>query len=149
MQIKFTERPMTDEEYKREKIVFEEHEKESGSHTDKEERFGYVATDEENNGILIGASSGLAYKQGDKYSAYFYLSDLFVEKEHRRQGYGKKLLELLEEKIKSLGIEFIWTWTASFEGESFYIKQGYSAFTRFENFYPSGHARIGLIKKLL
>ncbi len=148
MSIKFEERPMTDAEYKRQQIAFEEHGQEFGSNTDKEERFGFVATDDTKNENFVGVSSGLAYSQGGKYSAYFYLSDLLVEKEYRKQGIGGKLLGLLEAKIKSLGIEFIWTWTAEFEAENFYLKQGYEVFVRFKNFYPSGHDRIGLIKKL-
>ena len=59
-----------------------------------------------------------------------------------------KLLELIEIKVKSLGVEYIWTWTAAYEGLAFYLKQGYKSFTEFDNFYPSGHARVGVIKKL-
>lgn len=76
------------------------------------------------------------------------MSDLLVEKENRKQGLGKKLLELLEEKIKRIEIQYIWTWTAEYEAETFYRKLGFEEFTRFENFYSSGHARVGLIKKL-
>ena len=147
MAIKFEFRDMTDAEYKREQIAFKEHGREFGSNTDKEERHGFVASDEI-NGKFVGCSSGLAYKQEGHYSSYFYLSDLLVEKEYRKHGYGKKLLELLEEKIKILGIEYIWTWTAEFEAEKFYLKQGYKVFVRFDNFYPSGHSRVGLIKTL-
>jgi GNAT superfamily N-acetyltransferase len=71
-----------------------------------------------------------------------------VEKEYRKQGYGKKLLQLLEDKIKTLGVKYIWTWTAEYEAEQFYLKQGYKIFTRFENYYQSGHSRVGLIKTL-
>lgn len=113
---------------------------------DKQERFGLVATD---NGKFVGASSGLAQKNNDHYGIYFYLSDLLVEKEYRKRGYGKKLLELLEDKIKSLGIKHIWTWTAEYEAETFYLKNGYEVFVKFDNFYPSGHARVGLIKKIV
>ena len=57
-------------------------------------------------------------------------------------------MKFVEEKIKEQGIEFIWTWTAEYEGETFYQKQGYEEFVRFEDFYVSGHARVGLIKEL-
>ena len=90
----------------------------------------------------------MAQKDNNEYGKYFYLSDLLVEKEYRKRGFGKKLLELLEKKIQSLGIENIWTWTAEYEAETFYIKQGYKPFVRFEGLYSSGHARVGLIKKL-
>ena len=136
---------MTDAEYKQEQAAFDEHGLEFGNPPEKQERFGFVATD---NGRFVGASSGLAQKNNDKYGAYFYLSDLIVEKEYRSRGYGKNLLSLLEAKIKTFGVQYIWTWTAEYEAETFYLKQGYVEFVRFESFYPSGHARIGLTKKL-
>lgn len=136
---------MTDEEFRREQSAFDEYGLEFGNPPEKQERFGFVATDE---GKFIGASSGLAHINHDAYGKYFYLSDLFIEKNYRKLGYGKKLLNLLENKIKPLGIECVWTWTAGYEAETFYIKQGYKIFTRFENYYFSGHARVGLIKKL-
>ena len=144
MAITFEFRDMTDAEYKREQVAFDEHGLEFGNPPEKQERFGFVATD---NGKFVGASSGLVQKNNSDYGEYFYLSDLLVEKEYRKHGYGKKLLELLEDKIKTLGIKNIWTWTAEYEAETFYIKHGYKVFTRFEKFFPSGHARVGLIKK--
>ena len=145
MTVKFEEREMKDAEFKREQVAFNEHGLEFGNPPDKQERLGYVATDD---GKFVGCSSGLAQKNNNKYGKYFYISDLLVEKEYRKQGYGKKLLELIEIKVKSLGVEYIWTWTAAYEGLAFYLKQGYKSFTEFDNFYPSGHARVGVIKKL-
>jgi GNAT superfamily N-acetyltransferase len=145
MGVVIDERAMSDEEYKRVLVAFEEHGKLFGNPPEVQERFGFVATE---NGKFVGASSGLAQKVGEQYGTYFYLSDLLVEKAWRKQGYGKKLVQLLEDKITSLGICYCWTWTAGYEAETFYLNQGYTVFTRFENFYPSGHARVGLIKKL-
>jgi ribosomal protein S18 acetylase RimI-like enzyme len=145
MGIIFEFREMTDEEFKREQVAFDEHGLEFGNPPDKQERFGFVATD---NGAFVGCSSGLAQKNNEKYDKYFYLSDLLVEKKYRKSGHGQKLLELLEEKVKLLGIEYVWTWTAGYEAPTFYLKQGYKVFTTFENYYPSGHARVGFIKKL-
>ncbi|KKP33226.1 MAG: hypothetical protein A2312_00840 [Candidatus Staskawiczbacteria bacterium RIFOXYB2_FULL_32_9] len=144
MSIIYEFRDMTDVEFKREKEAFNEYDLEFGNFPEEQERFGFVATD---NKEFIGASSGLAQKRNNQFQKYFYLSDLLVEKKYRKYGYGKELLILLENKVKELGVEYIWTWTA-YEAESFYIKQGYEVFTRFENFYSSGHARIGFIKKL-
>ncbi|MBP9691367.1 GNAT family N-acetyltransferase [Candidatus Woesebacteria bacterium] len=138
-------RDMTDVEYKIEQEAFDVHGLEFGNPPEKQERFGFVASED---GKFIGASSGLAQKNNEEYGDYFYLSDLLVEKTHRKRGYGKKLLVLLEEKVNNLGITYVWTWTASYEAETFYIKQGYEVFTRFEKFYPSGHSRVGLIKKI-
>ncbi len=136
---------MTDIEFKREQEAFSEHGLEFGNPPEEQERIGYVATEGDK---FAGCSSGLAQKNKNGYGKYFYLSDLLVEKEYRKLGYGKKLLDLLEDNIKSHGIEYIWTWTASYEASTFYIKQGYEIFVEFDNFYPSGHAKVGLIKKL-
>lgn len=144
MDINFEFRDMTDAEYHRELAAFAEHGLEFGNPPEQQERFGFVATE---NGKFVGASSGLVQVDRGKYGKYFYLSDLLVEKEYRKRGYGTKLLALLAEKIQPLGIEYIWTWTAGYEAEPFYLKQGFEVFTRFENFYYSGHARVGLIKK--
>ncbi len=145
MAIAFEFRNMTDAEYKREQDAFNEHGLEFDNPPEQQERFGFVASDD---GKFIGASSGLTQKSNGKYQNYFYLTDLLVEREYRKHGYGKKLLLLLEDKIKLLGVKYIWTWTAAYEAETFYIKQGYKVFVRFEDFYLSGHARVGLIKNL-
>jgi GNAT superfamily N-acetyltransferase len=145
MTIKFEDRKMTDAEFKREQTAFNEHGLEFGNPPEKKERFGFVATD---GGKFVGVSSGLVLKNNGQFGKYFYLSDLLVEKDYRKKGYGKKLLELLEDKIKLLGIGYIWTWTAEYEASTFYVKQGYEVFTTQENYYPSGHARVGLMKKL-
>ena len=134
---------MSEAEFTREQKAFDEHSLESGNPVETHERFGFVATD---NGVFIGCSSGLAQKWASGYSLYFYLSDLLVEKQYRRKGIGKTLLANLEDKVKSLGIKYVWTWTAEYEGEKFYLKQGYKIFTRQKNFYQSGHSRVGLIK---
>lgn len=136
---------MTDAEYRRELEAFDEHAVEFGNPPEEQERLGFVATE---NGKFVGASSGLVQKDQGRYGKYFYLSDLLVEKAYRKRGYGKKLLALLEEKIKQMDIEYIWTWTAEYEAETFYTQQGYAVFTRFENFFFSGHAKVGLIKKV-
>lgn len=145
MSVKFEFRDMSDAEYTQEQSAFDEHGLEFGNPKELQKRFGFVATDNEK---FVGASSGLAYKYNNRYGNYFYLSDLLVKKEYRKHGYGKKLLKLLEEKIKILGITYIWTWTATYEAEKFYFNQGYEVFVRFEDFYPSGYARLGIVKKL-
>jgi len=145
MTIKYEFREMTDAEFKREQTAFDEHGTEFGNPPEVSERVGFVATD---NDKFVGSSSGLAQRINNQYCKYFFLTDLLVEKEYRKQGLGVKLLSLLEDKIKSLGIEYIWTWTAGFEAPGFYLKQGYEVFATFEKWYLSGHSRVGLMKKL-
>ena len=145
MSIRFEFRDMTDEEYKQEQSAFDDHGLEFNNPPDRQKRFGFVATED---GKFVGASSGLVQKNSGQFGRYFYLSDLLVEKEYRKKGYGKKLLKLLENKMQLSGVEYFWTWTAEYEAASFYLKKGYKIFTRFEKFYLSGHARVGLIKKV-
>ena len=102
------------------------------------DRFGFVA--------LAG---GTAYKNGEKYSGWFYLTDLYVEEGFRAQGLGKKLVNSLELEISKIGVSKIWTWTAGYEASEFYQKQGYSVFTQLKNWYSDGSSRIGLKKELL
>src|SRR5690349_2253770 len=141
MAITYIFRDLTQKEYQIVQAAFDRHESEFGNLPETSERYGFVAVDDDR---FIGCSSGLAHKNGDQYQRYFFLTDLLIEKEYRHQGYGKKLLNLLEDKIVSLGgIEYIWTWTAGYEAPDFYQKQGYKVFVTFENWYPSGHSRVG------
>jgi len=68
-------------------------------------RYQFVA---EENGKIIGFASGITNHK------WFYLSDMWVHEDYRRQGLGAKLLKLLEDKVKSAGMEHIWTWTTGF-----------------------------------
>jgi len=143
--IDFKEREMTDQELKRMYSGFDAHTLEKGVEIQTADRFGYVAVDQES---FIGCSSGLAYKNTQDYSGWFYLTDLFVAKAYRRQGIGKMLLHQLEVKLISLGIRQIWVWTAGYEAPLFYQKQGYFIFAEMENWYSDGSSRVGLRKTL-
>ena len=140
-----TERDMTDEELARMKAGFDEHAIEHGNPVETSERFGFVAMDGDR---FIGCSSGLAYKKIIGYSNWFYITDLFVEKPFRGRGFGAKLLRKLEGRVISLGIGNIWTWSAEYEAPGFYPKQGYEIFCEMDDWYSSGHSRVGLRKEL-
>jgi len=104
----------------------------------KAERFNVIA---EENDIVIGFASGLTNHK------WFYLSDMWVHEDYRRQGLGAKLLKMLEDKIKSIGIEHIYTWTHGPDNPYFYKKQGYKVFTIFEDFFEvEGYHHTGLRK---
>ena len=143
--IKILDREMTSEELDRMRAGFDENALERGVEIQHTDRFGFVAM---KGDIFVGCSSGLAYKNGGEYSGWFYLTDLFVEKEYRMQGMGAKLLAELEKKIISMGIRNIWTWTAGYEAPDFYKKQGYQIFAEMENWYSDSSSRFGLRKKL-
>jgi GNAT superfamily N-acetyltransferase len=136
---------MTSEEIKRMNIGFDELALEEGVEIESSQRFSFVAL---NDNTFIGCSSGLAFKNGENYSGWFFLTDLFVEKEYRSKGIGTKLLKALEKQIASLGIIHVWLWTSGYEALKFYQRQEYEKFTEFANWYSDGSSRVGLRKKL-
>lgn len=67
------------------------------------------------------------------YTAYaeIYIDDLWVDQQHRGQGYGRKLIELLEEKFQDKGFNNINLVTSEFQAPDFYRKCGFTQeFTR-------------------
>jgi len=104
------------------------------------ERYQFTA---EENGVVIGFVSGLTYRK------WFYLSDLWVHENHRRNGLGTRLLTMMEDKIRALGMKHIYTWTSGMINPKFYEKMGYTAFTVFENFYEiDGYHQVGYRKDM-
>jgi ribosomal protein S18 acetylase RimI-like enzyme len=145
--VTIVERDMTPLELERMTAGFDENAIDNGvipQNTHK--RFGYVAMDGED---FIGCVSGLAYKNGEQFNGWCYLTDLFVEKEYRRQGIGAKLLGNMENVLLQNGIDKIWTWTAGYEAPKFYIAQGYVIFAELENWYSSGDGQVGFRKNLM
>ena len=138
-------RQLTSEETQQVNLGFDNLSLEEGIELEGTERMTFVAMHGKN---LIGCSSGLAHKNGGKYSGWFYLSDLFVEKKFRNKGLGSNLLKELEEKTKSDGIQNIWLWTSGLSTLRFYKRHGYTQFAAMENWYSDGSSRIGLTKAL-
>jgi len=139
--INFIEREMTAEELAQMNAGFDQHATEHGNPPVPSKRYGFVVMDGE---TFIGCTSGLT---NDNYQ-WFYLTDLFIKKDYRGQGLGTELLNKLEERLVEVGIKNIWTWTAGYEAPGFYKSQGYTVFAEMKNWYVSGHARVGLWKKL-
>ncbi len=127
--LKLVERDMTSAEFERMKRGFDEHALDNHVAVQGSDRFGFVA---QAGDQFVGCVSGLAYKNGDAYSGWFYLTDLFVEAKHRRRGIGATLLAMLEQMLLQRGIDKIWTWTAGYEGPAFYKRQGYKIFAEMD-----------------
>lgn len=138
-------RPMTDAEFQQMKIGFDTHTLEQGVAIQQSTRFTHVAQQAER---FIGCASCLAYQNGENYSGWAYLTDLFVEKAFRGQGLGSQLLRALEQRLMEVGTTRIWTWTAGYEAPGFYRKLGYEVFAEMENWYSDGSSRVGLRKTL-
>jgi len=143
--INIVNREMTSEEIKRMNVGFEELSLEEGIAAESSDRFSFVALE---GNTFIGCSSGLAYKNGEDYSGWFFLTDLFVEKDHRSKGLGTKLLKSIEERALSVGVKHIWLWTSGYKALKFYHRQAYNKFTEMENWYSDGSSRVGFRKKL-
>ena len=140
--MKITDREITKKELQDIYDDFKKIERQDGILESEEKRYSFIA---EENDIVIGFASGLT-----NYQKWFYLSDLWVHEDNRRHGLGAKLLKMLEEKIKTIGIEHIYTWTTGFINPKFYEKQGYKVFTIFEDFCGvKGYQRTGYRKDFI
>lgn len=143
--IHFFERDLTTTELTQVNVGFDEHTIEHGNPVEKAERHSVVITDDE---IFVGCATGLAYKSNSSYNKWFYLSDLFIQKSYRGQGFGATALGKLEAVVTTFGIRNVWTWTAGYEAPGFYKKQGYEVFCEMKDWYFSGQSRFGFRKTL-
>lgn len=143
--IKILNRELTSEETEQVNSGFDNLSLEEGVELERTKRITFVALKRKS---LIGCASGLAHKNGDNYSGWFHLTDLFIEKEFRNKGVGSDLLNELEQKAKVDGIENIWLWTSGLSTLRFYKRHGYTQFVEMENWYSDGSSRIGLRKTL-
>lgn len=143
--VRLVERRMTDAEFARMNAGFDEHDFEHGCPVTKSERHSSVALDA---GAFIGCISGLFYNSGPANDNWFVLTDLFLEKAYRRQGYGTDLLRSIEKQAAALGVKNVATWVAGYEAPGFFQKHGYEVFCEYENWYHAGYSRIGLQKTI-
>jgi len=131
--MKITERNVSQQELKE---IYDDFKKIEIQHNVPQvEQKRYNVTADE-NGIVIGMASGLTNHK------WFFLSDLWVHENYRGQGLGTKLLTMLEDKIRVIGIEHIYTWTTAYNSnELFYEKLGYKQCFIFEDFFEvkDGH----------
>lgn len=78
---------------------------------------------------LIGAVGIVDFDELDEYRHLTpWIAAFVVNPELRGQGFGTQILELLEDKAKSLGIKVLHLWTE--DQKNFYSKRGYSLISR-------------------
>lgn len=122
---------------------FDELSIEEGVESESSERISFVAVKE---GIFVGCASGLAFKNGGNYSAWFFVTDLYVEQGSRSRGLGSDLLLALEAQFRVLRVRHAFLWTSGDKALRFYQRKEYREFAKMENWYSDGSSRIGLRK---
>ena len=76
-----------------------------------------------------------------------YVSTVFVEEDCRRKGYGKRLMEEMEQRAKAMGINTIRLDTFSWQGKEFYEALGYKIVGSYEN-DEDGYAEYFFLKRV-
>lgn len=72
---------------------------------------------------------------------------LWVDRDHRRDGLGSRILSETEKASKEFGGYLVYLDTFDFQAKDFYLKQGYRIFGTLEN-CPPGHTKYFLEKSL-
>ena len=111
-------------------------EQSSGLSVDPDIRVRLTLKDKE---VPIGGIAGRAFYKS------FMIDHLWIDKEHRRKGYGKKLLIAAEKIAKEHGCISAQTSSYSFQAPEFYQKLGYEVFGVFDG-YPNGVKKLYLGK---
>ena len=93
-------------------------------------------------GKIVGGVSGNYGSFG-----WLYIDALWVSEHLRGQGYGTKLMEMIEAEAARHGSKNVYLNTFSFEAPEFYKKLGYRVFAELEDF-PPGHSRLFLRKRI-
>jgi GNAT superfamily N-acetyltransferase len=76
-----------------------------------------------------------------------YVSTVFVEEDCRRKGYGKRLMEEMEQRAKAMGVNTVRLDTFSWQGKEFYEALGYKIVGSYEN-ADDGYAEYFFLKRI-
>jgi GNAT superfamily N-acetyltransferase len=108
-------------------------------------------------GIRDGRYLALFLRDGDgrvigglfgwTWGATCYVRYLFVPQELRRQGYGTRLMRLVEDEAKVRGCHQIALETHDFQAPEFYRGLGFEAVGLIDG-YPIGHHSVTMVKRL-
>ena len=103
---------------------------------------GRITIGIEKDGQIIGGL--LAYMSVYKI---LYVDTVFVQEQYRRKGYGKKLMEAMEEKAKQLGANTIRLDTFNWQGKDFYLALNYEQAGYYRN-NEEGYEEYFFLKRL-
>jgi GNAT superfamily N-acetyltransferase len=81
------------------------------------------------------------------YWDWLYIDLMWMREDLRGQGFGSRLLKLVEEEARKRGAKNSFLDTFSFQAPEFYKKHGYQVFGELRDF-PPGHHRYFLAKVL-
>lgn len=81
------------------------------------------------------------------YWDWLYIDLMWLPEELRGQGYGRRLLALVEDEARKRGAKNAYLDTFSFQAPDFYRNLGYQVFGELPDF-PAGHTRYFLTKRL-
>ena len=84
---------------------------------------------------------------GETHWDWLYINLMWIREDLRKQGYGKRLLELAEDEARKRGAKNAYLDTFSFQAPEFYHKYGYRVFGELKDF-PAGHQRYYCRKEL-
>lgn len=112
-------------------------EQQAGADSGKNLCFVVCAPDQEIVGGVIGTT----------YWDWLYIELMFIKEEHRRSGFGSRLLSQAEEEGRKRGAKHAYLDTFTFQAPDFYKKHGYRVFGELKDF-PAGHTRYYLTKEL-
>lgn len=76
-----------------------------------------------------------------------YVSTVFVDDDYRRKGYGKRLIEEMEERAREMGVNTIRLDTFSWQGKEFYEALNYEVVGSYENSID-GYAEYFFLKRI-
>ena len=105
------------------------------------------ATDERVVAVATVAGSMVGGAIGYATWGWLAIDVLWVDKDHRGQDLGRRLVEALEKEGMKRGCHSVHTDTFSFQAPQFYSKLGYEEFGRLEGFV-NGQTRFFLRKQL-
>ena len=83
------------------------------------------------------------------FAKWVYITHLWINEQHRGEGFGRKLLLEAETKAKQLGCEISMLDTFSFQAPEFYEKFGYKMIAKIEDNPIEGVAKYYYKKQLV
>jgi GNAT superfamily N-acetyltransferase len=95
----------------------------------------------DDNGVLVGGVWGYVNWN------WLWLGAVWLSKTLRGAGYGKRMIETIEDAARERGCRYSHLDTFSFQARPFYERLGYELFATLDD-YPPGHQRFFMKKAL-